>query len=108
MHRVVYLLNNNRQLRFLEITGILLIPVIMFIVPLDWIREQHSVCLFKMFTGHECIGCGMTRAVLSVIHFRFEDAFYFNKLVIIVFPLLIYIWLKTLLNISKKQLSNVL
>jgi hypothetical protein len=105
MHRVIYLLNNNRLIRILVITGILLFPVIMFIVPLDWVRAQHSVCLFKLFTGHECIGCGMTRAVLSVIHFRFEDAFHYNKLVTIVFPLLIYIWLKTLFNFSKNQLT---
>jgi len=88
------------------ITGILILPVILFIIPFDWVREQHSVCLFKLVTGNECYGCGMTRAVLSVIHFRFEDAIHYNKMVTIVFPLLIYIWIKTLFNFSKKQLTK--
>jgi hypothetical protein len=108
MHRAVYWLNNNKPVRILVITGILILPVIMFIVPFDWVREQHSVCLFKLFTGKECIGCGMTRAVLSVMHFRFEDAIHYNKMVTIVFPLLIYIWIKTLFNFSKKQLTKTL
>lgn len=101
MHRVVYWLNNSRQFRILELTGIFLIPVLFFVVPLDWVKEQHSVCLFKMVTGNECIGCGMTRAVLSVFHFRFEDAIMFNKLVIIVFPLLVFIWAKTIFKLQK-------
>lgn len=101
MHRVVYWLNNSRQLRILEITGIFLIPVLLFILPLDWVKEQHSVCLFKFVTGNECIGCGMTRAVLSVMHLRFEDAFMFNKLVIIVFPLLVFIWAKMIFKLQK-------
>jgi hypothetical protein len=105
MHRVVYWLNNNRQFRVIKITGILLIPALLFIIPFDWISEQNSVCLFKNLTGHECIGCGMTRAVLSVLHFQFGNAFRFNKLVIIVFPLLVYIWLKTLFSLSKKSIS---
>jgi len=108
MHRAVYWLNNNKLIRILVITGILILPVILFIIPFDWVREQHSVCLFKLVTGNECYGCGMTRAVLSVIHFRFEDAIHYNKMVTIVFPLLIYIWIKTLFNFSKKQLTKSL
>lgn len=98
MHRVVYWLNNNKQLQRIRITGTLLIPVILFYIPLEWIKGQESVCLFKNLTGHECPGCGMTRAILSAIHFQFENAFHFNSLVIIVLPLLIFIWIKTLIN----------
>jgi hypothetical protein len=103
MHRAVYWLNNSRQFRILELTVICLIPVFLFIIPLDWVKEQNSVCLFKLVSGHECIGCGMTRAVLSVIHFRFHDALMFNKLVIIVFPLLFYIWAKTIFTLQKSK-----
>jgi hypothetical protein len=41
----------------------------------------------------------MTRAILSAIHFQFTNAFHYNKLVIIVLPLLIYIWFKTLFTL---------
>jgi hypothetical protein len=108
MHRVVFWLNNSKKLRIIEIAGVLLLPVLLFIVPLEWVKEQDSICLYKFLTGHECIGCGMTRAVLSFLHFQFEDALRFNKLVVIVFPLLIYIWLRTLFNFSKNTLTEIL
>jgi hypothetical protein len=85
--------------------GILLVPVILYLIPLDWIKDQHSICIYKNITGNECIGCGMTRAILSVIHFQFENAYYYNKLIIIVFPLLVYIWIKSALMRFKEYPS---
>lgn len=35
-------------------------------------------CPIKFVTGISCIGCGMTRAWLSVLHFNFKDAFYYH------------------------------
>ncbi len=32
-------------------------------------------CIFKTITGLECLGCGMTRAVLSAIKLDFKSAF---------------------------------
>jgi hypothetical protein len=77
----------------------MLIPVALYFVPLEWFKNQNSVCLFKNLTGNECYGCGMTRAIFSAIHCRFEDAFHYNKLFLVVFPSLIYIWAKTILSL---------
>jgi len=63
-----------------------------------WLGSQHSVCLYKNLTGHDCYGCGMTRAIVSAIHLHFREAYYFNKLFVVVLPLLIYIWGKMLVN----------
>ncbi|MEI6050540.1 MAG: DUF2752 domain-containing protein [Bacteroidota bacterium] len=71
---------------------------------MDWLKNQHSICLFKNLTGYECYGCGMTRAVLSAIHLQFENAFHYNKLFLIVLPLLIYIWGKTLMNVRNGKI----
>ncbi|MDR1341225.1 MAG: DUF2752 domain-containing protein [Prevotellaceae bacterium] len=49
--------------------------------------------------GHDCYGCGMTRAVISAIQFDFNSACIYNKLVVIVLPLLMYIWIKTLIKL---------
>ena len=38
-------------------------------------------CLFKHFLGIECPGCGMSRAVLSVIKFDFAAAFGYHPMV---------------------------
>lgn len=37
-------------------------------------------CPIKGFSGISCPGCGMTRAVLSVLQFHFHDAFYYHPL----------------------------
>ena len=58
----------------------------------------HSVCLIKNTLGTDCPGCGMTRALSSVMHGDFTGAFHYNRLVVIVFPLLAYIGLKTFIK----------
>jgi len=40
----------------------------------------------------ECLGCGITRSVQHLIHFQFQEAWAFNKLVVVVFPALVYFW----------------
>lgn len=35
-------------------------------------------CIFKAVTGLECLGCGMTRAVLSALEFDFKSAFSYH------------------------------
>jgi hypothetical protein len=44
-------------------------------------------CFFRKITGLECPGCGMTRASYALLHGRFMDAFLFNPVGMIVFPL---------------------
>jgi hypothetical protein len=87
--------------------GILLIPVAIYFIPLEWLKNQHTICLFKNITGHECWGCGMTRAIFSAIHFRFYDAWHFNKLFPVVLPLLIYIWAKRVLSLLTEAFGKV-
>jgi len=35
-------------------------------------------CIFKAVTGLECLGCGMTRAVLSALKLDFKSAFSYH------------------------------
>ena len=51
-------------------------------------------CLFNKTTGLYCPGCGMTRAINSVMHFKLGQALRFNFLIIILPPLMgIYLFL---------------
>lgn len=84
---------------------ILTIPITLFIIPFDWISNQHSICLFKNIFGLDCYGCGITRAVLSGMHFNFRSAFEYNKMVILVLPLLTYTWIKTVISFIKTGIS---
>lgn len=54
----------------------------------------NSICLFKYITGHSCIGCGMTQAFMYILQGKFYSAFQQNHFVIIVFPVVLYCWLK--------------
>ena len=107
MQKAITWLETKKLYLKVKIAGILVIPAILFFIPVEWLEKQPSLCLFKCITGRECYGCGMTRAVLSTLHFRFIDAFDYNKLVIIVLPLLIYIWIKYLLK-TRTDLKRII
>ena len=105
MLKAIYWLKDSNHLRLIMITGILLFPVVILLIPPDWFSEQNSVCLFKNFTGRECYGCGMSRAVVYAAHFQFDNALHYNKMVMIVLPLLIYIWAKSLITLWNRKIS---
>lgn len=44
-------------------------------------------CFFKMATGFDCPGCGMTRATYATLHGRIGEAFMFNPVGMVLFPL---------------------
>jgi hypothetical protein len=107
MQKDAYLSEDRKEFPVKRFIGLLSIPVILFILPLEWLKDQHTICLYKNITGNECYGCGMTRAILSAIHLKFADAFNYNKLVLFVLPVLIYIWGKKLLNLWSGKLKSV-
>ncbi|MGM0607198.1 MAG: DUF2752 domain-containing protein [Candidatus Muiribacteriota bacterium] len=71
--------------------------MLFIILPVEKFANKHTLCLIKKFTGHNCPGCGTTRAFYSILHFNFLKAYKYNKLSIITFPLaviVIFKWLK--------------
>jgi hypothetical protein len=73
---------------------IVLTPVILLFLPANFFDNGRSVCLSQVLFGVECYGCGMTRAIMHLIHLDFENAFAYNMLSFIVLPLLIIIWIQ--------------
>ena len=74
--------------------GLVLIPVILLILPIDFFDSGNTICLSVLLIDTECYACGMTRAVHRLIHFDFLAAYELNKLSIIVFPLLIFVYVR--------------
>lgn len=74
-------------------TGLLLVPVALWCIPLDWVMGGHSVCLFRNLFGVPCYGCSMTRALFSLIHFHTGAAWNYNPLFVVVAPLLLLLYL---------------
>jgi hypothetical protein len=88
-------LSRKKIYKYIQLTGLLALPIFLYFVPVSWLNEQHSICLFKNIFGRDCYGCGMTRAIISAIQLDFSTAYNYNKIFVVVLPLLIYIWIKT-------------
>ena len=51
-------------------------------------------CVFYELTGFYCAGCGATRALDALVHFRISDAVGHNIFFVIVLPFVAYYFLK--------------
>lgn len=59
-----------------------------FCVLLLWLRGHGIPCLFREVTGLLCPGCGMTHAIVAILHGNFAEAMQENALSLTVLPLL--------------------
>ena len=86
----------NNYKNIILLFAYIILPIILFFIPLEWLNKKHSICLIKNIFGVECYGCGITRAIISGVQLDFIKAIEYNKMVIIVLPLFIYEWFKNL------------
>lgn len=77
------------------ITGLTLF---LALTPLASLEQGRSLCLIKNISGHNCPGCGITRAIAAILKGKFTVAFSYNPLIIVVFPLLAWVILRELAN----------
>jgi len=75
--------------------GILIIlPIILISLPATFFDKGSTVCFSVLFLNSECYACGITRAIQHLIHFDFQGALHFNRLSVIVLPLLMISYIK--------------
>jgi hypothetical protein len=85
--------SNNRFLQWAWLISLLLTPIVLWILPSDFFdNSKIALCPSKLFFNIECLGCGMTRAVMHIHHLEIEDAIYFNNGVVVIFPALVVVW----------------
>ena len=82
--------------------AVALLPLLIYLVPERWIMQGHTLCLVHNLFGVECWGCGMTRAFFSLMYGRIGQAWEYNPLITVVFPLLLWIWCKEVWQTFKK------
>jgi len=82
----------KRIINYFYIVGLILAPIVLIILPSDFFDSGKSVCLSVRFFELTCYGCGLTRAIQHLIHFDLENALVFNKLSVVVLPILIFVW----------------
>ena len=76
------------------------LPLPFFILPANYFDTGESLCMSKVLLHRECFGCGITRAIQHAIHFDFFGAWHYNKLVVVVLPVLLFFWIKEIYNIT--------
>jgi len=67
------------------------------LIPYNWVHHGPTLCLWKRFLGHECWGCGSTRAMYHLLRGEFAEAWGYNHLIVVVVPLatvLCFRWLR--------------
>ena len=74
--------------------GLLIIPIILFLLPANFFDNGESICLSVVFFERECYACGITRAIQHLTHFNFSIGYEYNKLSIIILPFLVISYYK--------------
>jgi len=68
---------------------LLIIPLVLLVLPSTFFDSGDSVCMSVVLFDRECFACGLTRAIQHLIHLDFLIGYEYNKLSIIVLPVLI-------------------
>jgi hypothetical protein len=76
------------------------------ILPIDYFDKGESLCLSVRLFNTECLGCGLTRAIMHLLHFDFETAWNYNKLSVFILPLLMMFWLYVLGKLINKRIFS--
>ena len=66
--------------------------VILGVVYYIWLRMTHLYipCIFRSITGYRCPFCGTTTMCVSILRFRFGDAFYANPFIFTTIPFILF------------------
>ncbi len=89
------------QSNSIKLLLLLSLPIVLYTIPEESIYNGKSICIFTNIFGVECWGCGITRAIFSALYFRFAEAWEYNRLVAIVFPLLVFEWIKSVVRLTQ-------
>jgi hypothetical protein len=86
----------------LYIGGLISLPIVLMILPADYFDKGQSLCLSVLLFHQKCYACGITRGIQHLIHFDFQTAWQFNKLCVVITPLLIVLLVEELVKNFKK------
>jgi hypothetical protein len=67
---------------------VIIAGTVFFLIPREYLGDAFPICLFRILFARECIGCGTTRALWSLLHLDVFAAYGHNRLIILTFPLL--------------------
>jgi hypothetical protein len=106
MHKIILPRYKNivAILHIPKLAFLIILSAIFYLLPKEYLGEKYPICIYRILFNKQCLGCGTTRAIWSVLHFKFITAFEYNKLIIITFPILIFclVWWSLQANIRMR------
>lgn len=100
-------MRNYNRIKYIGLfVGLLALPIIPLLFDKTHLDNNSSVCLSVLLFDLECYGCGMGRALWHLLHLDYEAAKIYNPLSFVVFPLLVFSWVKELQQLRKKIREN--
>ena len=102
--RVLTFINSDKTKTIIWFTLLLLAPLVLWALPADFFDAEDGfiICPSRAIFNFECLGCGMTRAIMHFHHFEFDDAIYYNRGSFLVYPALVAIWAVWTFKATKK------
>jgi hypothetical protein len=83
-----------------KLGAIFFLPTVLFFLPISYLDAIPTICLINNATGYACLGCGMTHAIVSVLHGNFEEALSYNWRVVAILPLLVITWSRQCIRLA--------
>ena len=92
----------NKNILLIYFSGLIALPIVLMLLSADFFDKGPSLCLSVVLLNKTCYGCGITRAIQHLLHFELSTALAYNKLCVIVLPLLIFLWGQSVLKTYRK------
>jgi hypothetical protein len=70
--------------------------LVLALIQPEQLDDLPGLCVWKRLTGRPCFGCGTTHAVSALMHGDLSAAARYNRIIFIVVPVGIWIWLAQL------------
>lgn len=71
-----------------------------FVFTAEQMASGPAFCAFKLASGLDCPGCGMTRALSALLHGDVDTAVVLHPLVVVVFPIMVALWLTLVVELA--------
>jgi hypothetical protein len=78
-------------------------PFVLIFLPANYFDSGQSICLSVRLFNLECLGCGITRGIMHLLHFDVKAAWAYNKLSFVIFPILVLFWIYLFGKLIRKK-----
>jgi hypothetical protein len=85
--------------------GVAVLGMLALAMP-DWLSLIMPPCLISLASGEPCWGCGITHAIVALLHRDFSLAWQYNPRSFMLAPLLVWVYLRLLNRIALAWLQS--